>query len=234
MHGPRRALANASGCLGPWPPSVAVFAFTVTGSGLRWPGKEQWHARTMGVGGFGAGVGRGWHAGQKGVGGNADDDRHGAGIEPAGAAAHPAAGRGADAAGAAHAGGSAPGGKKINGTGPGRPDSSAHAVSHHIPMSADPDEHWMRQALAQAEDAARAGEVPVGAVVVKDGQLIATGRNAPLARHDPSAHAEILALRAAARRLGNYRLDGCSLYVTLEPCAMCSGALLQARLARTV
>lgn len=92
----------------------------------------------------------------------------------------------------------------------------------------------MRQALAQAEDAARAGEVPVGAVVVKDGQLIATGRNAPLARHDPSAHAEILALRAAARRLGNYRLDGCSLYVTLEPCAMCSGALLQARLARLV
>jgi len=123
---------------------------------------------------------------------------------------------------------------KIERHGPGAPDSSAHAVIHHTPMSADPDAHWMRQALAQAEDAARAGEVPVGAVVVKDGQLIATGRNAPLARHDPSAHAEILALRAAARRLGNYRLDGCSLYVTLEPCAMCSGALLQARLARLV
>src|SRR6218665_925923 len=127
--------------------------------------------------------------------------------------------------------------KKIERHGPGAPDSSAHAVIHHTPMSADPDAHWMRQALAQAEDAARAGEVPVGAGgvkggggVVKGGQLTAPGRNAPLARHAPSAHAEILALRAAARRLGNYRLDGCSLYVTLAPCAMCSGALLPAPL----
>ncbi|MGD9550141.1 MAG: tRNA adenosine(34) deaminase TadA [Burkholderiaceae bacterium] len=96
------------------------------------------------------------------------------------------------------------------------------------------DAHWMRLALAQAHAAAQAGEVPVGAVVVKDGELIATGRNAPIAAHDPSAHAEIVALRAAAQRLGNYRLDGCTLYVTLEPCAMCSGAMLHARLARVV
>lgn len=96
------------------------------------------------------------------------------------------------------------------------------------------DEHWMGLALAQARDAAAAGEVPVGAVVIKDGQLIASGRNAPIAGHDPTAHAEIMALRQAASRLGNYRLDGCTLYVTLEPCAMCSGAMLHARLARVV
>jgi tRNA(adenine34) deaminase len=96
------------------------------------------------------------------------------------------------------------------------------------------DEHWMRLALAQASLAAQAGEVPVGAVVVKDGQLIASGRNGPIAGHDPTAHAEVMALREAARVLGNYRLDGCSLYVTLEPCPMCSGAMLHARLARVV
>jgi len=92
----------------------------------------------------------------------------------------------------------------------------------------------MQLALAQAQAAALAGEVPVGAVVVRDGQVIATGRNAPVDAHDPTAHAEIVALRAAAQRLGNYRLDGCSLYVTLEPCAMCSGAMLHARLDRVV
>lgn len=96
------------------------------------------------------------------------------------------------------------------------------------------DAHWMRLALAQAQAAARAGEVPVGAVVVKEGALIATGRNEPITAHDPTAHAEIVALRAAAQRLGNYRLEGCTLYVTLEPCAMCSGAMLHARLARVV
>ncbi len=89
-------------------------------------------------------------------------------------------------------------------------------------------------ALAQAREAAAAGEVPVGAVVVKDDRLLATGRNAPIAGHDPTAHAEIMALREAAQVLGNYRLDGCTLYVTLEPCAMCSGAMLHARLARVV
>ena len=92
----------------------------------------------------------------------------------------------------------------------------------------------MRLALAQAALAAQHGEVPVGAVVVKDGQLIATGHNAPIGQHDPTAHAEIAALRAAAQALGNYRLDGCELFVTLEPCAMCCGAMLHARLKRVV
>ena len=101
-------------------------------------------------------------------------------------------------------------------------------------MPEDSDAHWMGLALAQAHEAAVAGEVPVGAVVVKDGALIASGRNAPIAGHDPTAHAEIVALREAARVLGNYRLDGCSLYVTLEPCPMCSGAMLHARLDRVV
>ena len=101
-------------------------------------------------------------------------------------------------------------------------------------MSVLNDKHWMGLALDQARQAAAAGEVPVGAVVVKDGQLVATGRNAPIAGHDPTAHAEVMALREAARVLGNYRLDGCTLYVTLEPCAMCSGAMLHARLERVV
>jgi len=92
----------------------------------------------------------------------------------------------------------------------------------------------MGLALEQARLAAAAGEVPVGAVVIRNGQLIATGRNAPIAGHDPTAHAEVMALREAARVLGNYRLDGCTLYVTLEPCAMCSGAMLHARLDRVV
>lgn len=96
------------------------------------------------------------------------------------------------------------------------------------------DSHWMQLALAQARQAAAKGEVPVGAVVVKAGQLVATGCNAPIGDHDPTAHAEIVALRAAARALNNYRLEGCTLYVTLEPCAMCSGAMLHARLDRVV
>ena len=96
------------------------------------------------------------------------------------------------------------------------------------------DSAFMHLALAQARDAAAAGEVPVGAVVVKDGLVIATGRNGPVNAHDPTAHAEMVALRAAAQVLGNYRLDGCELFVTLEPCAMCSGAMLHARLARVV
>lgn len=92
----------------------------------------------------------------------------------------------------------------------------------------------MREALEQASLAAAAGEVPVGAVVVRGGQVIARGHNAPVAARDPTAHAEIQALRAAAAALGNYRLDDCELYVTLEPCAMCSGAMLHARLKRVV
>ena len=95
-------------------------------------------------------------------------------------------------------------------------------------------EHWMRLALSQAREAAQHGEVPVGAVLVKNGQLIASARNAPISSHDPSAHAEIQALRAAAQVLGNYRLEGCELYVTLEPCPMCAGAILHARLDRVV
>ncbi|MDZ4188725.1 MAG: tRNA adenosine(34) deaminase TadA [Hydrogenophaga sp.] len=96
------------------------------------------------------------------------------------------------------------------------------------------DAYFMRQALAQAREAAAQGEVPVGAVVVYQGCVIASGRNAGIATHDPTAHAEIVALRAAAQVLGNYRLDGCELFVTLEPCAMCSGAMLHARLKRVV
>ena len=97
-----------------------------------------------------------------------------------------------------------------------------------------PDQHFMRLALEQAQHAWTLGEVPVGAVVVKDGAVIATGFNQPIGKHDPTAHAEVMALRAAAEKLGNYRLPGCELYVTLEPCAMCSGAMMHARLARVV
>ena len=96
------------------------------------------------------------------------------------------------------------------------------------------DIDFMQLALAQATAAAQSGEVPVGAVIVQGGKLIATGRNSPIAGHDPTAHAEIIALRAAAKSLGNYRLPDCTLYVTLEPCAMCSGAMLHARLKRVV
>ena len=93
---------------------------------------------------------------------------------------------------------------------------------------------FMQLALRQAHIAADAGEVPVGAVVVRAGQVIASGHNAPLTRHDPTAHAEVNAMRAAAQVIGNYRLDDCTLYVTLEPCAMCSGAALHARFKRVV
>ena len=96
------------------------------------------------------------------------------------------------------------------------------------------DADFLRQALALAGEAARLGEVPVGAVVVKDGEVIGRGANRPVSSSDPTAHAEIVALREAAARLGNYRLAGCELYVTLEPCAMCVGAMLHARLARVV
>lgn len=92
----------------------------------------------------------------------------------------------------------------------------------------------MQLALAQAALASAAGEVPVGAVVLREGVLIAQGHNAPIGQHDPSAHAEMQALRAAAQVLGNYRLPECELFVTLEPCAMCAGAMLHARLKRVV
>jgi len=96
------------------------------------------------------------------------------------------------------------------------------------------DQELMQMALQLAKQAALAGEVPVGAIVVKDGVIIGRGSNAPIVNHDPTAHAEIQAMRAAALHLGNYRLVDCTLYVTLEPCAMCSGAIQHARIARLV
>ncbi|NNC23158.1 tRNA adenosine(34) deaminase TadA [Salinisphaera sp. USBA-960] len=96
------------------------------------------------------------------------------------------------------------------------------------------DEQWMNEALDLARRAGQAGEVPVGAVLVRDECVIGVGRNQPIGATDPSAHAEIGALRDAAARTGNYRLPGATLYTTLEPCAMCAGAIIQARLARVV
>lgn len=97
------------------------------------------------------------------------------------------------------------------------------------------DERWLRHAMQLAERAAGEGEVPVGAVLVgADGELLAEGWNRPIALHDPTAHAEIMAMRAGAAALGNYRLSGSTLYVTLEPCAMCAGAIIHARVGRLV
>jgi tRNA(adenine34) deaminase len=96
------------------------------------------------------------------------------------------------------------------------------------------DESFLSQALELAREAGQAGEVPVGAVVVLNGAVIGRGRNSPIARNDPTAHAEILALREAAACIGNYRLEGATLYTTLEPCVMCAGALVAARVARLV
>ena len=96
------------------------------------------------------------------------------------------------------------------------------------------DEFWMRRALDLAREAGRAEEVPVGAVLVSEGEEGGAGSNAPISTCDPSAHAEILALRAAAERRGNYRLPGCTLYATMEPCPMCAGAIVHARIARLV
>ena len=99
---------------------------------------------------------------------------------------------------------------------------------------AELDQQYMRIAIEQAQLAAQSGEVPVGAVLVRDGQVISKAFNKPIANHDPSAHAEILALRKAASVEENYRIPGSTLYVTLEPCAMCSGAMLHARVGRVV
>lgn len=96
------------------------------------------------------------------------------------------------------------------------------------------DEVFMREALAQARLAGSFDEVPVGAVVVLDGEIVGRGFNQPIRSHDPTAHAEVMALRDAGARVGNYRLPGCELYVTLEPCVMCSGAIMHARIARVV
>lgn len=128
------------------------------------------------------------------------------------------------------------------------PARDARALSDTLPVvsespdlpipAADPaaerDRFYMRMALEAAEQARAAGEVPVGAVIVRGDAVIARGFNHPISGHDPSAHAEMAALRAAAQALGNYRLPGCELYVTLEPCLMCSGAIMHARIARVV
>ena len=117
--------------------------------------------------------------------------------------------------------------------------STAASDAMHVSQSpaqsqAALDEAFMRTALALAAQAEALGEVPVGAVVVKDGRIIGQGHNRPIGDHDPSAHAEIQALRAASAAEANYRLAGCTLYVTLEPCVMCAGAMMHARLARVV
>ncbi|AEV27011.1 MULTISPECIES: tRNA adenosine(34) deaminase TadA [Azospira] len=96
------------------------------------------------------------------------------------------------------------------------------------------DEFFMREALSQAVAAGCLGEVPVGAVVVREGVIVGRGFNSPIGDSDPTAHAEVAALRDAARNLGNYRLPGCELFVTLEPCAMCAGAIMHSRIARVV
>ena len=108
-------------------------------------------------------------------------------------------------------------------------------MSHEMnPQSQMADEGFMSEALVLARQAQEAGEVPIGAVVVRDGEVVGRGYNRPISTCDPTAHAEIIALRDAAQRLKNYRLMGCELFVTLEPCAMCIGAILHARLARVV
>lgn len=112
-----------------------------------------------------------------------------------------------------------------------RDSSSAGGLQADVAAA---DAQFMRRALALAGMGAECGEVPVGAVVVLDGEIIGEGYNAPISHHDPSAHAEILAMREAAHRVGNYRLAGSSLYVTLEPCAMCAGAMMHARVSRVV
>jgi tRNA(adenine34) deaminase len=107
-------------------------------------------------------------------------------------------------------------------------------VSHLAALQAAEDEYWMRHALALAQRAAGQGEVPVGAVLIHQNVLLAEGYNRPITDHDPAGHAEMIALRAGAKALQNYRLTGTTLYVTLEPCVMCAGAIIHARVQRLV
>ncbi|WP_114154643.1 tRNA adenosine(34) deaminase TadA [Chromobacterium haemolyticum] len=117
-------------------------------------------------------------------------------------------------------------------------DALLRQLAAHPPVAAPPSDTeitlHLTQALELAAQAGLEGEIPVGAVVVRQGEVIGRGYNQPIGRHDPSAHAEIMAMRDAAGQLGNYRLDGCDLYVTLEPCLMCSGAIMHARIARVI
>lgn len=113
-------------------------------------------------------------------------------------------------------------------------DGPAAAAMAALAPAMPDDEHWMREALVLAARAAAAGEVPVGALVVRDGRVIGRGFNQPIGRRDPTAHAEVQALREAAAALDNYRLPGCTLVVTLEPCAMCAGAIQHSRISRVV
>lgn len=123
----------------------------------------------------------------------------------------------------------------LSGADPRTPEDLAASVPMPTTPISDVDEHWMRHALALAQRAAGEGEVPVGAVLVAaDGTLLAEGWNRPIALHDPTAHAEIAAMRAAAAAIGNYRLTDTTLYVTLEPCPMCAGAIIHARIGRLV
>lgn len=115
-----------------------------------------------------------------------------------------------------------------------RMNSGSKTNQATAPVESSLDVDYMREALRLAGQAALAGEVPVGAVVVKDGVIVGRGSNAPISRHDPSAHAEMMALRDAAQHFGNYRLVGCELFVTLEPCVMCVGAMFHARIGRVV
>ena len=114
----------------------------------------------------------------------------------------------------------------------GKAEQIPENLHNEDPLNAD--QHYMAIALKMAQQAATLDEVPVGAIVVRDGRIVGRGFNAPISGHDPSAHAEIQAIRDAAKTLGNYRLVDCTLYVTLEPCAMCAGAIMHARLARLV
>lgn len=110
----------------------------------------------------------------------------------------------------------------------------AEMPKNTVDMRSRADAVWMELALEQARLAAGAGEVPVGALVIKDGEIAGRGHNRNLLDHDPTAHAEIIALRQAAQRLGNHRLVGCTVYATIEPCSMCAGALVHARVSRLV
>ncbi len=109
-----------------------------------------------------------------------------------------------------------------------------HQQQPHQQQHQNNDEHWMREAMALARLGAAVGEVPVGAVVVFQGKIVGRGYNSPIGRVDPCAHAEVLALQDAARTLKNYRLVDCDLYVTLEPCGMCAGALVHSRVRRVI